>query len=703
MVVATDDGDLVALLNSRRRSADDELPWWDPAKLKFVGGILPEDDDGESASEVDGGDDSGVLVCVRMRDDFTAFTMRAACAGANDARVRDEIVDDAENRVELMLQVGVGGSTMLPRGPWRMQAYVVDQRANASAAATREQCSVGGALLAVSPVTSMNAVDAADCTIGSCWKSALDRAGCTEEAFTVHAYGDPAEHRNNSKEYRMLHSALVASKWATRDPTKACVLVPPIDTLCLYNGCDPVDVGRRLTMLPHWDGGRRHVLFNVGDRRQRSMEVGRAALAESSVGATRRSHRAGFDITFPLSFYRCGSPTFAHLERFADAPSTFVTALQFPKRSYLLTFKGARYAEADELPHLAVRSKIRGLHNGRDVIIATYCNWVAQDCISGRTVTWHGAEDADCAAENARAAQYDFNDLLQYTQYALVLAGEGTHSYRLYEALGAGAVPVVLGAAVQSLPFPQLIDWRQIAYVVEDDSAESVARLPVLLRSIPQNTRIAAHIRGRRAFNLWLRKLSSHADATLLTLHFAMFGGQDAVEAGKSTGMPVCHDAWALWCWPGERSNGPLQAAAAAAALPIASRCDAAFSDGAAKETLVDCWRAASAQLGGPHGALFTHAADAAGIHSSLSAALSAAGRPFAALHASTMALIAAGWSYHMIGESQLADRGLCINCRGEDLVDINSVHTGRVLSARNGERERSMGIVAADSRAAQP
>lgn len=44
--------------------------------------------------------------------------------------------------------------------------------------------------------------------------------------------------------------------------------------------------------------------------------------------------------------------------------------------------------------------------------------------------------------------------LLIESQFGAVVGGEGTHSYRLFEVMAAGAVPVVIGAeTIDGLPF----------------------------------------------------------------------------------------------------------------------------------------------------------------------------------------------------------------------------------------------------------
>eukprot|EP00500_Bicosoecida_sp_ms1_P000774 CAMPEP_0203809300 /NCGR_PEP_ID=MMETSP0115-20131106/2192_1 /ASSEMBLY_ACC=CAM_ASM_000227 /TAXON_ID=33651 /ORGANISM="Bicosoecid sp, Strain ms1" /LENGTH=1066 /DNA_ID=CAMNT_0050718025 /DNA_START=94 /DNA_END=3294 /DNA_ORIENTATION=+ len=686
IVVATQDAALVELVRERTAQLGDaaieaRAVWWDPDRVRWRGGMLAMGgmDDGSHPNT----GATGLLLCVRLRDEMTDFTWRATCVEAETAEERGAVVDPP-HLATWTLQLGVGKRGAMARGSWMVQAYLIDGAARMREAAAvgdaddDEACEVPGKLLAATPPTRFRAVNASSCTMETCWGDALQDAGCSADNYSVYAYPLEDAVREVSAEFAMLHATFASSPFATDDPRTACVMLPNVDTLCLYNDCDPVDVGLRLSMLPHWDGGRRHLVITIGDRRQMSMEVGRAVVAESSVMPVQRAHRPDFDVTFPLSFYRCLLPPFTHLERFANRPSTFDSVLAFRSRKYLLSFKGARYGEAPELPHLRVRSDVRALHNGRDVIIATFCTWRARDCRTGKLGPWHGASDEQCAAEDEAAAKYDYDALLTDSQYALITAGEGTHSYRLYEALGAGAIPVVVGAATRALPFPALIDWEVVAVIIEDDSTESLQRLVPFLRQLPMARRVAAHVHGRQVFDRWLRHLSSHVDGTLLTLHLSMFGKGGAKRQPEESValMSPCQNDWSLWCWPAQRSGGPAREAQKDAAVAFAWQCKE-HQDGGAFADAAACWRRVALLLGPAGHGLFTHSADAAAAHASLANSLAMLDRPVAALHASTMSLLAAGWSFYMVGDRELELRALSMS-------SAISAHTGKVLAARD-------------------
>lgn len=79
---------------------------------------------------------------------------------------------------------------------------------------------------------------------------------------------------------------------------------------------------------------------------------------------------------------------------------------------------------------------------------------------------YYAATDSDCAAEDAAAQAASFDDLMLSSQFGLVVEGEGSHSYRLYEVMAAGAIPVVIGEdAVAALPLQEVVLAAPCAWI----------------------------------------------------------------------------------------------------------------------------------------------------------------------------------------------------------------------------------------------
>mmetsp|Transcript_52299 Transcript_52299/g.131345 ORF Transcript_52299/g.131345 Transcript_52299/m.131345 type:complete len:434 (+) Transcript_52299:65-1366(+) len=286
----------------------------------------------------------------------------------------------------------------------------------------------------------------------------------------VHIYPYSGEVHAGSLERDYANILDVVSKTVDlASPRDACYFIPSLNTLCSWDTCR---IAREsLSSLKHWYAaggpGINHIVFYIGDNTNIPLNTGKAMRAVSSTSFF--NFRPGHDIAIPINLvYRCHMtpPTFQAL------PPTF------RRRKYFLTFKGARY------PAVPIRTAVKRLHNGRDVVICTYCEYSGIDCESKETRRLGVNFDGACVQDNKESKKCDFKDLLVNTTFSLVVAGAGTHSYRLLEVLRAGSIPVVVDDEYV-FPFSELIDWRKIAVRME------VSQLDVLmptLRAIPEKS-----------------------------------------------------------------------------------------------------------------------------------------------------------------------------------------------------------------------
>jgi hypothetical protein len=189
----------------------------------------------------------------------------------------------------------------------------------------------------------------------------------------------------------------------------------------------------------------------------------------------------------------------------------------------------------------SARARLRAAaHNGHDVVVALTCWSVAPRCDCPRDTPQCGyvnissSRAPECATLHAEAAAADYDALLLGSRFAFVLPGEGTHSYRLYEAMQAGAVPVVLGPS--ALPLPELINWDAIAVRQEDTSEHGMAALVRRLRAMPADRVQALQDAGRLVFESHLRDLPTQLEATwgALALKFLAASRQAAREAAAA-------------------------------------------------------------------------------------------------------------------------------------------------------------------------
>jgi hypothetical protein len=118
-----------------------------------------------------------------------------------------------------------------------------------------------------------------------------------------------------------------------------------------------------------------------------------------------------------------------------------------------------------------VRRELARLHNGQDVIVHNS----AQRPHIGR-VTVKSTLDQ----EEVRT----FASLLQRSRFAFVPRGDALFSYRLFETMAAGAVPVIFSDG-WVLPFSELLDWSEFSLHLPENQA---GRCLEVLRSIPDET-----------------------------------------------------------------------------------------------------------------------------------------------------------------------------------------------------------------------
>ena len=96
-----------------------------------------------------------------------------------------------------------------------------------------------------------------------------------------------------SEEWFQMLSAVYHSEYYTPDPLSACLLLPSVDLLNIRQA-DLGLVASVLSSLPHWEGGRNHLLFNIINGW--NIPSGRAILARPEYSR----QRLGYHLTIPV-------------------------------------------------------------------------------------------------------------------------------------------------------------------------------------------------------------------------------------------------------------------------------------------------------------------------------------------------------------------------------------------------------------------
>lgn len=154
--------------------------------------------------------------------------------------------------------------------------------------------------------------------------------------------------------------ALKDSPYVTSDPDEACVFLVFVDDNININTSEPFDVN----WLPHWNGGRNHVLVSFSDDANRLVShdvIGNASLM-ATTGLFETTYRSEFDIGIPVP----GKVQMPVLQ----------VVMPF-ERKYFATFKGVRVVER-EIGNVRSMEEFRALHNADDgVVVVTSCNHVS--------------------------------------------------------------------------------------------------------------------------------------------------------------------------------------------------------------------------------------------------------------------------------------------------------------------------------------
>ncbi len=183
-----------------------------------------------------------------------------------------------------------------------------------------------------------------------------------------------------------------------------------------------------------------------------------------SHATTGLSHHQGLRIyPFPLFPVRCST----HLGPPGGVP--------LPQRRWLYSFQGVYRPELYLTP---VRQWILALPPRADALIESRREWHFEQAVYREQVHGQAADVQRHAELSAEAGSYA--ETLQQSVFALCPSGSGPNSIRLWEALGYGAIPVILADTLALPGDPDL--WRQAALVVPE-TPEAVAALPAQLEA----------------------------------------------------------------------------------------------------------------------------------------------------------------------------------------------------------------------------
>lgn len=240
----------------------------------------------------------------------------------------------------------------------------------------------------------------------------------------------------------------------------------------------PLDIAK-LHALPYWGGdGRNHILLNLA-RRDLSVEsgnmfhdldTGRAILVQSTY--RRDQFREGFDLIVPPILGPPGGDIWQDCAPMVPARRKYLLSFQGEMKATRTTPTPRQVDDAEvDLERLAVDENnldnfiiqhLKEMTTGTTLdkfFIQFECIPASEDRKTIEPLDW-----SLCGTDSSRKA------ILKDSTFALILAPSNatfvTTSFmqaRLYEALRAGAIPVVLGGDQILLCYNEVISWRRAA------------------------------------------------------------------------------------------------------------------------------------------------------------------------------------------------------------------------------------------------
>ncbi|KAJ9588546.1 hypothetical protein L9F63_018084, partial [Diploptera punctata] len=374
----------------------------------------------------------------------------------------------------------------------------------------------------------------------------------------------------------------------TTDPSIACIylvlvgeaLSVPIIQNSPKNGTTvPVKTLQEnlLYNLPYWGGdGRNHVLLNfarsssVLESRDTStggrdlfagINVGRAMLVQSTF--TRSRFRPKFDIVAPPILGPPGGDVWQ------DCPSMLPA-----RRRYLLSFQGEfRYSTN------LVTSKEATVKKDVDKFIMEHLQGMAYGSTSDRflfhfecslsvspntdgTARKFNSEWALCGTESSRT------NVLRDSTFALVMAPTNISllsttvvQIRVYEALRAGAIPVLLGGDRLEMAYGEVVDWHKAALFLPK---ARITELHFFLRSISDSDLLALRRQGRMVWERYCSSVQSVVDTVVAVLRDRLsipplpIQDEPSPSVFNSTFTPLRTEAVVSEAEP-EESLGPIE------------------------------------------------------------------------------------------------------------------------------------------------
>lgn len=280
-----------------------------------------------------------------------------------------------------------------------------------------------------------------------------------------------------SREFSEILETIADSVYYTRDPSKACLFIPPIDLLN-QNSISLEQTTRILASLPGWNSGTNHLLFNMMPGTMpdynTTLDVDRDKALLAGGGFSTWSYRRTFDVSIPVF-------------------NPFTRGIQLP-------------SIASKRRWLVVSSQT-GLHvEYMHELQAMERNYSSKILLLDRCTPYNVSERC-----NGQMEHYLYPHIVQEATFCLVLRGNRLGQMALSDCMMAGSIPVII-ADSYVLPFSEVLDWKRASIVVDEDE---ISNLMNILKDVSPKQ---IHLMRQQVEFFWNSYFSSMQAITLATL-----------------------------------------------------------------------------------------------------------------------------------------------------------------------------------------
>ncbi|XP_020281923.1 exostosin-3 isoform X2 [Pseudomyrmex gracilis] len=288
----------------------------------------------------------------------------------------------------------------------------------------------------------------------------------------------------------------------TRNPEEACIYVVLIGEALSSNQRsefkykNPLDT-KKLHELPFWGGdGRNHILLNLARRDLsadsgnifNNLDTGRAIIVQSTF--YRNQFRDDFDLIVPPILGPPGGDIWQECAQMLPARRKYLLSFQGEMRTFRGTSMTHQIDDADmDLERLAVDD------NNIDAFIIQHL----KDMSSGMTL-------------DKFFIQFECIPASVETPSNTTLITTSSMQARLYEALRAGSIPVILGGDQILLNYNEVIAWRRAVIFLPK---ARVTEMHFLLRAVPDNDLLAMRRQGRLIWERYMSTAQCVMDTTI--------------------------------------------------------------------------------------------------------------------------------------------------------------------------------------------